>query len=685
MRPHADPNGSCEDLERFWAAHREKSEADYAAGEESYLVGLLPPSAVALSVPEVVRILTRRYGDVVARVLAGEVSARQIPAPTADHTTGDWIRNARVVGINVRTVGSIWRTIHYCMTVPATMNAVHLLPIWEPGVVGSLYGMASWELNAEFFDEELASLFPAMNTVERQLAATIDLLHLTGRAVGMDVIPHTDRFSQMVVASPAHFEWLRREKATIVDHREDLHEEVEEIVYRFAVENGPAGAVPARDDFFTDAVGEGRRSEILFGPPEDYAGRNSRRGQLIRAIHSVGYEPVPATMGPPFRGIEVDPDTVTRDSTGEEWVDYRITRPEPMSRVFGPLARYKLFGRKNDNADWEIDFTAPRTEVWDYVISHYADVQERFGFDFMRGDMSHVQMRPEGVPAVLPGYYDLLGAVKAEIGRRLPSFAYFAETFLSPPGTMAYGNEVDHLEASGAEVTLGDLQSVPVASDEFSQRLRQYLDIAQTRKVTPSLTVMTGDKDDPRFDSFYVAGNEIRLFLALFLTGMPSYVALGFELRDRHPSPVANEYYSKLYVFQVSTGKHRTEGPYRFGSNAPQLLRLERIHRFAQSVLDEIDSERPEWLLPPDPTGGRKVIAWMLEDLVFVANCDTVAAAEHLNVPLGDPAPGTTFLFSTVPDATETAAVESWSGFQIPRMGRGEARVYRLGSAAGGT
>ena len=45
--------------------------------------------------------------------------------------------------------------------------------------------------------------------------------------------------------------------------------------------------------------------------------------------------------------------------------------------------------------------TRPRPAVWQYVCNHYAEVQRRCGFDFMRGDMSHVQMRPEGVPPVM--------------------------------------------------------------------------------------------------------------------------------------------------------------------------------------------------------------------------------------------------------------------------------------------
>ena len=53
-------------------------------------------------------------------------------------------------------------------------------------------------------------------------------------------------------------------------------------------------------------------------------------------------------------------DAITSDNVlvqVETSVFYRITEPEEMSRVFGPLTRYKLYGRKEDNANWEIDLS----------------------------------------------------------------------------------------------------------------------------------------------------------------------------------------------------------------------------------------------------------------------------------------------------------------------------------------
>ncbi len=325
------------------------------------------------------------------------------------------------------------------------------------------------------------------------------------------------------------------------------------------------------------ALDEDTRLAILFGTPGDLFGRIDRRVDLIKHLKWFGLEPVPATMGVPFRGIQVDPDpahTVT-DGHGMEWPDFVMAEPEFMSRVFSPLARFKLYERLDDNADWQIDFDRPRPEVWDYVCRHYAAVQHVGNFDFMRGDMSHVQMRPGGVPNEIDEYYDILGAVKTFVQETAsaPWFAYFAETFLPARDVFQFGEELDHLEASLADVTLGDLQSTVVGDPEFLRRFRRYLDDLATRSTAPAFTVMTADKDDPRFDLFYRAGNEVRLFTALLLPDMPSYTGLGFEIRDVHWEPVENERYTKLFVFHeegdsnIYPSKARFSDDFIWGTN----------------------------------------------------------------------------------------------------------------------
>ena len=566
-----------------WSAEHRARFADYADGRTSFVVGLAPELAVTLPAHQLFSHLRPRLGNELLRRCLDPTYVH--PSPVADERSGDWLRTTGTVGVNVRTIGSFLEVVKYALTLPDHVRGVHLLPIWEPGVVGSLYGMASWELNPEFYSRELYAHSPALHRLDNQLKVVVNLLHAMGKVVGMDVIPHTDRYSEMVLANPDHFEWVRRHGTSIVSQRDWLHEEVQGAITDWLAARGPA--LPAYG-----LVGglwqlrEEDRLRIFFGHPNDYGGRQARRVDLVGWLFHRGLEPVPATMAPPYRGLEVDPnpEAVTVDEAGRVWRDYRITQPTEMSRAFGPLTRYKLYGRRDDNRDWAINFDQPRRWVWDYLTGHYADQQSRFNFDFMRGDMSHVQMRPDGVPAKVDNFYDPLRAVKRRIQRTAPHFAYFAESFLERPDFMAFGDEVEHLERSEAEVTLGNLQSLIPDSDEFWRAVDHYLNVESTSAVTPAWTVITGDKDDPRFDHFHHWAELARVFTGLFLGKLPLYYSLGFEQRDRHLARAANEVYSKLYVFQETRGDKAVSGPYVWGDNLELFGELTRLHVFAAGL-----------------------------------------------------------------------------------------------------
>ncbi len=596
------------------------------------------------------------------------------------------MKSANTVGINVRTIGSFWKIVPYVLTLPAAQNAIHILPVWEPGVVASLYGPSSWNINPEFFDPELAALFPQLDTVEKQLKAVVNLLHLGERAVGMDVVPHTDRFSEMAVANPHIFEWLQRRDLEIVRHDSGFYREVQRLIFDFVKKRG--SAVPGLDfpddkTAFFESFSEEIRLKVMFGHKNDYTGRLQKRKEIVQMLFDSGIETVPATMGPPYRGIEVDPHADARvvDEDGRVWLDYRIARPQAMSRVFGPLSRYKLYESKAENRHWELDFERPNTAAWDYVCNHYCAIQKEFGFDFMRGDMSHVQMRPEGVPAHRDRFYDLLGAVKQAVLRDVPSFAYFAESFLAPPDTMAYGDECDHLEASFADSTLGNLQSEPVGTQEFVSEFARYCALLHTRKFAPNFTLMTADKDDPRFDGFYLEGNEIRYFLALFLTDMPSYVSLGFECRMPHHQPAPNEHYTKLYVFQMKTGPKATQGPYQWERNMVLYNNLARQKELSETLHADIRDAQTRWLIAPDASGQQKVIAWTQSDaprFIFVANLDTKNACRNLSIPN----PGNASWRGVFSTEQEDFQVSASAEILIEELLPGEGLVFRDASVA---
>ena len=618
------------DFRQFWMNNQQTAMSSYIANSQSFIPNLLPEQAVQMPAIQLAYILEKKFGQsIFFHALNPE---NTIDSPIQANGTGVWLKTVNMVGINVRTIGSFWNVIKYALTLPEAQSSIHLLPIWECGVVASLYGIASWNINPEFFDAELAIAFPHLNTVEKQLKVVTNIIHLMGKTVGMDVIPHTDRYSEITLANPQFFEWLQRREFEIIDHSENLHEKVQEAILDFLYQYGGTFSeyYPRQKEKFFDnnIFGEEHRLRFLFGEKNNLEGRTERRNKLISHLFSMGYEPVPATMAPPYRGLEVDnrEEAKTTDEDGRVWRDYVITKPQNMSRVFGPLARVKLYEAKNNNVDWEIDFTKPRLHVWEYMAQKYTGFANQYNFDFMRGDMSHVQMNPEETPSNTGIYYDIHKYIKAKIAEHKPYFGYFAESFLAPPNVMAYGNEENHLEGSDTDTTLGDLQSMVVGSEQFISAFARYHQLLITRKFAPNFTIMTADKDDPRFDSFYLEGNEIRMFIGLFLTDMPSYMGLGFEQRDPHPTPAPNEHYTKLYVFQLSEGEKATQEKYHWGQNGELFGHITALKIISDEIGQSIENQAIKWLIEPDMNGIGKVITWTQKNnpqYVFVVNLDT--------------------------------------------------------------
>ena len=666
---------SYEGFRQYWANNQQTAINDYVFQRQSFIPNLLPEQAVQMPAVQLAYILEKRFGQ--QAFFAALNPQNIIESPVQNQQDSSWIKTINMVGINVRTIGSFWNVIKYTLTLSTAQSSVHLLPIWECGVVASLYGIASWNINPEFFDQELALAFPHLNTVEKQLKVVTNLLHLMGKTVGMDVIPHTDRYSEIALANPQFFEWLQRREFEITDHSENLHEQVQERILDFLYENG--GTISEhyprkKEEFFDNNIySEENRLQFLFGDKNDLKGRNQRRNQLINHLFYEGYEPVPATMAPPYRGLEVDnrEEAKTIDEDGRIWRDYVITKPEPMSRVFGPLARVKLYESKDNNRNWEIDFSKPRREVWEYMAQKYLGFAHDYGFDFMRGDMSHVQMNPDVIYSKSDDYYDIHKYIKRKIQQEKPSFSYFAESFLAPPNTMAYGVEEDHLEASETDTTLGDLQSMVVGTEAFISSFARYHSFIKTRSFAPNFTIMTADKDDPRFDDFYLKGNEIRMFIGLFLTDMPSYMALGFEQRDPHPEPAPNEHYTKLYVFQLSEGKNATHDKYHWGQNGELFHNLSELKNIAEKICQSIENQAIEWLIKPDTLGKKKVIAWTQTNkakYLFVVNLDTEQAIKisELNVILKNKKVNNYF------------TTNSENNFSDRILGIGECRIYEI-------
>lgn len=672
---------SYDGFSQFWANHQQEAIADYINQKDSFIIGLLPEQSVEMSAIQLFYIIEKRFGQ--SALYQALNPAFTIPSPVAHIKDTSWIKSVNMVGINVRTISSFFNVVKYSLTLPSTQSSIHLLPIWECGVVSSLYGMASWNINPEFFDEELARTFPHLNTVEKQLKVVCNLLHLTGKTVGMDVIPHTDRYSEIALANPQFFEWLQRKEFDIINHDDNLHEKIQDRILLYLQEFGASVAIeyPKQKEVFFDnqLFAEEKRLEVLFGEKNNLWGRNKQRNKLISYLFNEGYEPVPATMAPPYRGLEVDKreEAKTIDEDGRVWRDYVISKPQGMSRVFGPLARYKLYDNRDNNHNWEIDFSKPRKEVWEYAAQKYLNVALDYNFDFMRGDMSHVQLREGGTPANPDQFYDIHKYIKAEICRSKPTFSYFAESFLAPPNTMAYGVEEEHLEGSDADSTLGDLQSMVVGSETFISSFARYYTLLKNCKFAPNFTIITADKDDPRFDEFYLYGNEIRMFIALFLCDMPSYMSLGFEQRDLHLSPAPNEHYTKLYVFQLTEGPKATHSKYQWGKNGELFKGITNLRKISEEICPALVNQQTRWLITPDLVGKNKVIVWtQLEHplYLFVVNLDVNHKSDDI---LLDDINGAKKLECIFSSSQKSDIICTHNSIYLDALAKGEYSIYR--------
>jgi hypothetical protein len=188
---------------------------------------------------------------------------------------------------------------------------------------------------------------------------------------------------------------------------------------------------------------------------------------------------------------------------------------------------------------------------------------------------------------------------------------------------------------------------------------------------------MTADKDDPRFDSFYLNGNETRHFIALFLTDMPSYMGLGFECRDPHPTPAPNEHYTKLYVFQVQEGAKSTKGAYVWGKNQALYAQLVRQKMLSETIGAAIKDAPTRWLLAPDPQGERSIIAWTQATnpaYVFMANLNqTEPVTQAVVFPDG--------VWDGCFHSTETTAMSAVSGIVSLDVPPGGCMVWQLRKA----
>ena len=172
-------------LKLAWKNNGQSLVNQYIHKQTHCIPNLLPEDAVLIPTQGVLYILEQRFGAMAVRQAIDPEYV--VDSPARQYTNTAWMKQTNMVGINVRTVQSFWNVVKYMLTIPQSIDSVHLLPIWEPGVVASLYGITSWNINTEFFSNELYRAIPKLDTVEKQLKVVVNLLHLMGKKVGMEI------------------------------------------------------------------------------------------------------------------------------------------------------------------------------------------------------------------------------------------------------------------------------------------------------------------------------------------------------------------------------------------------------------------------------------------------------------------------------------------------------------------
>ena len=110
----------------YWFLNQYKLCKAYETHQYSFIPNLLPEEAINLPTQQVIEVLQKRFGKNLQHALKSE---QTIKSPICDRPNGAWLKTTNMVGINVRTIGNFWNIIKYALTIPASQQSIHILPI----------------------------------------------------------------------------------------------------------------------------------------------------------------------------------------------------------------------------------------------------------------------------------------------------------------------------------------------------------------------------------------------------------------------------------------------------------------------------------------------------------------------------------------------------------------------------
>lgn len=512
-----------------------------------------------------------------------------IKSPVSNFHNSDWFKKSKIIGINPRITGSFFNIVKYATTF--CENAIHIMPFFETGHDESLYVQNSWRISEEFFDENLAN--DGFDTIEKQLKVIINLLHAMGKAVGFDVLPHVDNFSEIVFLNPSLFEWakLNDNKTSQlfppeIDYNKIYLDVENEIVNFLKLYKYKDNNLTAKKLF--EETTEKERHSIIFG--KDKKKWNNIRISLMNYIRQKGYETLPVTEHSPSRPIIFDK---INTKNGINWSEFSIKNKSEQAIILGCITPYKWYEIDNEGYP---NANKPELRVWSYFIDKYKNIQNEYNFDFMRGDMAHNQI-PHASKIPIKQLSEFWKFLKQEIQKNTPYFASLAEAFYNTH----YINGYTDMMNKDFDVVLGNM-NFRFLDEEFINHLKDYINIHPQFSFSPCVCVFTNDADKKENNALYQSplANDIRIFCGYFLN-QASYTGIGYELRNLLPKKP--EQYTFNYIKKMKK-------PYCWGNNEEFLSTVFEMREIYCQITKEI--KNPEIKLCY--TNSNSALSWIFTD-----------------------------------------------------------------------
>jgi hypothetical protein len=313
------------------------------------------------------------------RELAGDGRLLDVHDPS-------WMLEADYAFVNIRAsspapdrTGNVVDALKILPTMRVT--AIHLAPFFD-NTLNNLYAVDSVRAVSD------AVLDPRLTEAgldgDDQIRLLVDAIHILGWRVGFDLEPHTSNFSRIALGNPRCFRWIR-----LAEDRQGLYggmSETEMLTPKVQAELA---------DEVGRIVGEGLRKHGLSAVDDVSKGVAAVRAchaELVQTLIKTGWWTLPSHTWSGVGLPRFDHYKVNGDESYPEYEYLNLAGEDQHEHAFGMLSPYKLFDNIPINEEPSLDDPPrPVPEAIALLNGIFPDVQDRYGFDYVRLDyVDHV-------------------------------------------------------------------------------------------------------------------------------------------------------------------------------------------------------------------------------------------------------------------------------------------------------